>query len=249
MTFEEILTHVRELLEREGRVAYRILKRRFELNDEDLEDLKADLIDAKRLAVDEDGKVLVWTGASLVSGSTFHVSSSQPPAPSTHLPDAPRSTLHAARAEAERRQLTVLFCDLVDSTKLSEQLDPEEYRAVVRSYQATCTEVIQRYEGHIAQHLGDGILVYFGYPAAHEDDAQRAVRTGLEIIEALQSSPSAWYEVPSPPVAQASSLHAAGTAAPHVAQASSLHAAKMAAPPEGGRNFEDYRSALAFTLG
>src|SRR5215831_17866270 len=88
-------------------------------------------------------------------------------------------------SEAERRQLTVLFCDLVGSTVLSAQLDPEDYRAVVQQYQQTCTEVIQRHEGYLAQYLGDGLLVYFGYPAAHEDDAQRAVRTGLEIIEAL----------------------------------------------------------------
>jgi predicted ATPase/class 3 adenylate cyclase len=78
-----------------------------------------------------------------------------------------------------------MFCDLVGSTPLSQQLDPEELREVVRAYQETCTAVIQRYEGHIAQHLGDGLLVYFGYPAAHEDDAQRAVRTGLETLAAL----------------------------------------------------------------
>src|SRR5262249_5259624 len=72
-------------------------------------------------------------------------------------------------SEAERRQLTVMFCDLVDSTKLSSQLDPEDYRAVVRAYQRVCTEVIQRYDGHIAQYLGDGLLVYFGYPQSHED--------------------------------------------------------------------------------
>jgi class 3 adenylate cyclase len=79
-----------------------------------------------------------------------------------------------------------MFCDLVGSTALSAQLDPEELREVVRAYQETCTNVIRRYDGHIAQHLGDGLLVYFGYPAAHEDDAQRAVRAGLEIITALQ---------------------------------------------------------------
>jgi len=78
-----------------------------------------------------------------------------------------------------------MFCDLVDSTKLSSQLDPEEYRGVVRAYQSTCTEVIQRYEGHVAQLLGHGLLVYFGYPLAHEDDAQRAVRTGLGILDAM----------------------------------------------------------------
>src|SRR5499433_3340830 len=89
--------------------------------------------------------------------------------------------------EAERRQLTVMFCDLVDSTKLSSQLDPEEYRDVVRAYQTACTEVIQRYDGHIAQLLGDGLLVYFGYPQAHEDDALRAVHTGLGILEAVEA--------------------------------------------------------------
>src|SRR5262249_40148083 len=89
--------------------------------------------------------------------------------------------------EAERRQLTVMFCDLVDSTKLSSQLDPEEYRDMVRAYQNVCTEVIQRYDGHIAQLLGDGLLAYFGYPQAHEDDAQRAVRTGLEILDAMEA--------------------------------------------------------------
>jgi class 3 adenylate cyclase len=79
----------------------------------------------------------------------------------------------------------VLFCDLVDSTALASQLDPEELREVVRAYQATCATVIARYEGHIAQYLGDGLLVYFGYPLAHEDDVQRVVRTGLGIVEAL----------------------------------------------------------------
>jgi class 3 adenylate cyclase/predicted ATPase len=80
----------------------------------------------------------------------------------------------------------VLFCDLVDSTRLASQLDPEDLRAVVRAYQETCAKVIARFEGYIAQYLGDGLLVYFGYPRAHEDDAQRAVRTGLGMVEALR---------------------------------------------------------------
>src|SRR6266851_1613892 len=78
-----------------------------------------------------------------------------------------------------------MFCDLVDSTALASQLDPEDLREVIRAYQAVCAEVIQRYEGHIAQYLGDGLLVYFGYPQAHEDDVQRAVHTGLELVEAI----------------------------------------------------------------
>jgi class 3 adenylate cyclase/predicted ATPase len=89
--------------------------------------------------------------------------------------------------EAERRQLTVLFCDLVGSTALAGQLDPEDWREVVRAYQTACAEVIGRFEGHIAQYLGDGLLVYFGYPQAHEDDALRAVRAGLGMVEAMDT--------------------------------------------------------------
>ena len=89
------------------------------------------------------------------------------------------------RPVAERRQLTVLFCDLVDSTPLATRLDPEELREVVRAYQRVCAEVIQRFEGYIAQYLGDGLLVYFGYPQAHEDDGQRAVCAALGMLEAM----------------------------------------------------------------
>ena len=89
--------------------------------------------------------------------------------------------------DAERRQLTVLFCDLVASTSLASQLDPEELRDLIGAYHQGCTEVIQHYEGTIAQYLGDGLLVYFGYPHAHEDDAQRAVRTGLGLIAAMRA--------------------------------------------------------------
>ena len=88
--------------------------------------------------------------------------------------------------EAERRQLTVLFCALVDSTVLAGQMDPEDLRKAIRAYQTTCAEVIQRFDGHIAQYCGDGLLVYLGYPQAHEDDAQRAVRAGLEVIAAMR---------------------------------------------------------------
>jgi predicted ATPase/class 3 adenylate cyclase len=95
------------------------------------------------------------------------------------------SSAEGPRPAAERRQLTVLFCDLVDSTALATQLDPEELREVVRAYQRVCAEAIQRFEGHIAQYLGDGLLVYFGYPQAHEDDGQRAVRAALGMVQAI----------------------------------------------------------------
>ncbi|MCA9647731.1 MAG: AAA family ATPase [Polyangiaceae bacterium] len=109
-------------------------------------------------------------------------SSSAPPSVKGKSEGSPTS-LRAP--EAERRQLTVMFCDLVGSTQLSSQLDPEDLREVIRGYQAVCEEVIQHYEGHVAQYLGDGVLAYFGYPSAHEDDPQRAVRTALEILQKL----------------------------------------------------------------
>src|SRR3989442_15877057 len=98
-------------------------------------------------------------------------------------------TSDSAPSSGERRQLTVMFCDLVGSTALSEQLDPEELREVVRAYQQTSAPVIERDEGNIAQYLGDGLLIYFGYPTAHEDDTQRAVRAALAIVGAIRESP------------------------------------------------------------
>jgi len=94
------------------------------------------------------------------------------------------------RSDAERRQLTVMFCDLVGSVSLSEGLDSEELRELIGRYHETCAAVIDHFEGHVAQYLGDGLLVYFGYPAAREDDAIRAVAAGLEIIAAWKSSPA-----------------------------------------------------------
>ncbi|MGI8552177.1 MAG: adenylate/guanylate cyclase domain-containing protein [Dehalococcoidia bacterium] len=107
--------------------------------------------------------------------------------PAAVLPPTIVPTIARAVSEAERRQLTVMFCDLVGSTALSEELDPEELRELVRAYQQACAEVIERHEGHIAQYLGDGLLVYFGYPLAHEDDARRAIRAALGILEAMGS--------------------------------------------------------------
>ena len=90
-------------------------------------------------------------------------------------------------AEAERRQLTVMFCDLVDSTALSERLDLERYRELLGAYQDAARKAIDPYEGYIARYMGDGLLVYFGYPTAHEDDAERAVRAGLDVLNAVST--------------------------------------------------------------
>src|SRR5499427_7928903 len=186
MTFEEILDQAIALLQRRGRVSYRTLKLQFQLDEESLEALKEELIEVHHLAVDQDGRMLVW--ASAASPTPVPSSPPSPPQPGPHEDQPPHVAPPSAAPpppEAERRQLTVLFCDLVDSTALATQLDPEELRAVVRAYQAACTKVIVRFEGHIAQYLGDGLLVYFGYPLAHEDDAPRAVRAGLGMIEAV----------------------------------------------------------------
>ena len=101
--------------------------------------------------------------------------------------EASKSTPSEPQREAERRQITVMFCDLVGSTALSKKLDPEELRDVMQAYRKACTDVIARYDGHVAQYLGDGVMVYFGWPMAHEDDAGRAVRAGLDIITAVSA--------------------------------------------------------------
>ncbi|MGI8422661.1 MAG: AAA family ATPase [Chloroflexota bacterium] len=87
----------------------------------------------------------------------------------------------------ERRQLTVMFCDLVDSTAIAERLDPEDYRDVLRAYQGVCGEEVERSDGHVARYMGDGMLVYFGYPEAHEDDPRRAIRAALAMVQGVQA--------------------------------------------------------------
>src|SRR5215813_8715539 len=176
-----VLWLVRALLQHEGRVSYRTLRQVFGFDEARLADVRAELL-FTRCAIDEDGQGLVWRGRASADSALGETTDARLPVTSdstaSPLPAPTRST-----PEAERRQLTVLFCDLVDSTLLSQQLDPEDLRQVVRAYQETAAEVIQRFEGHIAQYLGDGLLVYFGYPRAHEDDARRAVHTGLGIVE------------------------------------------------------------------
>src|SRR5207245_6160458 len=189
MTFEELLDQVLAMLQRRGRVSYRALTRQFALDEAYLEDLKDAILFAYPQVVDEAGRGLVWignTGAVPPPGPDPPQPVNQPVMPTRRAGQTVSPPPEPYTPDAERRQLTVLFCDLVGSTVLARQLDPEELRDVVRAYQETCAKVIARFEGHIAQYLGDGLLVYFGYPLAHEDDAQRAVRAGLGIVTALQ---------------------------------------------------------------
>src|SRR5262249_19769082 len=186
-TFEEILDQAIAMLQRRGRVTYQTLKLQFQLDEEHPEALRDAIRFAHPQIIDQAGRGLVWIGDASTRPlptpaspqpleypitSTSRGSQTSSPPPDPYVPDA------------ERRQLTVMFCDLVGSTVLSGQLDPEDLREVVQAYQEVCATVIARFEGHIAQYLGDGLLVYFGYPRAHEDDAQRAVRAGLGVLGA-----------------------------------------------------------------
>jgi len=209
MTFEEILDQALAMVQRRGRVTYRTLKFQFALDDEQLATLKDELLYSQPQVIDDAERGLVWTGDT---GAPPACAPWPPPSASSVLPPTQavqgvrRGADHAA-PEAERRQLTVLFCDLVDSTKLSSQLDPEDYRDVVHAYQRVCTDVIQRYDGHIAQLLGDGLLVYLGYPHAHDDDAHRAVRTGLGILAAMRDLNQALQHTKGIPLAVRLGIH------------------------------------------
>src|SRR5262249_4433241 len=188
MDFVAVLDQVIALLRQRGRLTYRTLQLQFQLDDTHLEVLKDELIEGQRLATDEAGRVLVWTGGAETPPPALPPSAPQAPQPATqeaallHATSLPAAPSHAA----ERRQRTVLFCDLVASTRLARRFDPEDWREMVRAYQEACATVIQCFDGHIAQYLGDGLLVYFGYPQAHEDDARRAVHTGLAMVGAMR---------------------------------------------------------------
>src|SRR6267154_6682258 len=150
MTFEEILDQALAMLQRRGRVTYRTLKLQFALDDEQVATLKDELLYSQLHVVDDAGRGLVWASDADMPSNLSPSPPLPVPAERPHdqtvqgapPPVAPRSV------DAERRQLTVMFCDLVDSTRLSSQFDPEAYRNMVRAYQKVCTAVIQRYEGY-----------------------------------------------------------------------------------------------------
>jgi class 3 adenylate cyclase len=145
-----------------------------------LKTCKEEILFAHPHIVDEEGRGLVWTDFEAQMMRSPQFDTGKEPSSS-----AVKRPVTAPPPDAERRQLTVMFCDLVDSTRLAGQLDPEDLREVVRAYQHRAARVIQQYESHIAQYLGDGLLIYFGWPRAHEDDAHRAVHTGLSLVEAM----------------------------------------------------------------
>src|SRR5256712_547356 len=187
MTFEELVDQAIAMLERRGRVTYRALKRQFQLDDDVLEDLTAEIIKAQRLAVDEDGEVLVWTGN--VAGADRSSVPAQEPvrAPHTYTPPHLAEKILTSKAilEGERKQVTVLFADLKGSLELLADRDPEEARQLLDPVLERMIEAVHRYEGTVNQVMGDGIMALFGAPIAHEDHAVRACYAALRMQETV----------------------------------------------------------------
>ena len=185
MDYEAVLAQVLELLQREKRLSYRVLKRRLGVDDDELEDLKEDLIYAKKLAVDEEGRVLVWTGAAMAKPPTVPPGRAPDQAPLAYTPTYLTEKILASRAalEGERKQVTVLFADIKDSTELIRDLDPEAAQQLLDPAIQRMMEAVHRFEGTVNQVLGDGIMALFGAPIAHEDDSRRTVRAALALRE------------------------------------------------------------------
>src|SRR5262245_39935427 len=192
MDFYAVLDQVLELLRQRGRVTYNALKRQFGLDDASLQDLKDEIIEAQRVAVDEDGRVLVWTGG-VATPPTLTVA---PAAVRARPPDVePRAYTPAHLAEkivtarpalaGERKQVTVLFADLKDSTELIRGLDPEAAQQLLDPAIHLMMDAAHRFEGTVNQVLGDGIMALFGAPIAHEDHALRACYAALAMQAAM----------------------------------------------------------------
>jgi Adenylate and Guanylate cyclase catalytic domain len=161
MTFEEILNQAGEMLRRRGRVSMRSLIRNFDLDEAAAEDLKFELTEVKRIAVADEKSILTWIGEP---GELNPLT--QPEQNGSTIFDGS----HKHEDKAERRQLTVMFIDLVGSTLLSHVLDPEDLRDVLYVYQDLFDSIVKKHKGLVVQHQGDGIVAYFGFPIALEDD-------------------------------------------------------------------------------
>ena len=184
MDFYALLDQVVALLRQRQRVTCRALKRHFQLDDAVLEDLKVELIKGQRLAADEDGDVLVWTG----DGASASVPAALAPAPLTYTPSYLAEKILTTRSalEGERKQVTVLFADLKGSMELLANRDPEEARQLLDPVLERMMAAVHRYEGTVNQVMGDGIMALFGAPLAHEDHAVRACYAALRMQEAVK---------------------------------------------------------------
>src|SRR6266568_3514442 len=189
MTFEEILDQAIAMLQRRGRLTYGTLKRQFQLDDAALEDLQNELIKGHRLARDEDGAVLVWTGASVPPPAPAPTPPpATGPAPLAYTPPYLVEKILTTRSaiEGERKQVTVLFGDLKGSTELIRDLDPEAAQQLLDPALQRMMDAVHRFEGTVNQVLGDGIMALFGAPLAHEDHALRACYAALAMQAELR---------------------------------------------------------------
>jgi class 3 adenylate cyclase len=190
MDFYAILDQVIALLRQRQRVTYRALQRQFGIDDTYLEDLKAELIDAQRLAVDEEGKVLVWMGdPALASPAVSAATEASHQAPLTYTPSylAEKILTSCSALQGERKQVTVLFADIKDSTELIRDLDPEDAQKLLDPAIHLMMEAVHRFEGTVNQVLSDGIMSIFGAPIAHEDHALRACYAALAMQTAMRN--------------------------------------------------------------
>ena len=196
MKFSEIIKETKEWLQRDGRVRYRSLKREFDLDNEALEDLRDELIEGQEVAVDKDGKILVWVGNQVGNQGTRPAQATTQPhsqAPASYTPQHLAERIRAEQAameargsdDGERKTITALFADLKGSTVLIEGLDPEEARAIIDPALQLMMDAVHRYDGYVAQALGDGIFALFGAPIAHEDHPQRALYAALRMQEEM----------------------------------------------------------------
>jgi class 3 adenylate cyclase len=189
LDFYSILDQVIALLRQRQRVTYRALQRQFGIDDTFLADLKAELIDAQHLAVDEEGNVLVWTGdASTPAPAAAPSTTIQDRVPLTYTPSYLAEKILTSRAalEGERKQVTVLFADLKGSMALLADRDPEEARQLLDPVLEHMMAAVHRYEGTVNQVMGDGIMALFGAPIAHEDHAVRACYAALAMQASVQ---------------------------------------------------------------
>jgi class 3 adenylate cyclase len=196
MDYEELVAKVIELLQREKRVPYRVLKRRFDLDDDYIEDLKIDLTEAKRLAVDENDRILVWVGEQASPPPAFSPDAVAAAAtdherePLSYTPKHLAEKILTSRSalEGERKQVTVLFCDLANSTPIAERLGPEHMHTLLNRFFELALNEVHQYEGTVNQFLGDGFMALFGAPLAHEDHARRGVLAALALQHALKEA-------------------------------------------------------------
>jgi adenylate cyclase len=207
MTFDEVLGQVLALLRCEKRVSYRGLQRRFSLDEAYLADLKEELLFSHPEIADVDGRGLVWNGeAARVAAPPS--TPAQSPAPTSytppHLAERIRTEQAAMEArgvtEGERKTITALFADLKGSTALIEGLDPEAARSLIDPALQLMMEAVHRYEGYVAQALGDGIFALFGAPIAHEDHPQRALYAALRMQEEMRRYADRLRETGHPPL-------------------------------------------------